>query len=116
MNIIVTGGLGFIGSAFVRYASTQGAHCIVIDNMTYAADKNRLKGYNYDLVVKDICDDVAWACQGAHYIVNFAAESHVDNSIKDGKPFLKSNVEGTFNMLEIAKKIPTLNHPMNLID
>jgi len=42
MNIIVTGGLGFIGSAFVRYASNQGAHCIVIDNMTYAADKNRL--------------------------------------------------------------------------
>ena len=108
MNIIVTGGLGFIGSAFVRYASNQGAHCIVIDNMTYAADKNRLNGYNYELVTKDICEDVAWACQGAHYIVNFAAESHVDNSIKDGKPFIKSNVEGTFNMLEIARKLPTL--------
>ena len=108
MNIVVTGGLGFIGSAFVRYASNQGAHCTVIDNITYAADKNRLKGYNYDLVVKDICDDVSWACKDAHYVVNFAAESHVDNSIKDGKPFIKSNVEGTYNMLEIARQIPTL--------
>ena len=44
MNIIVTGGLGFIGSEFVKYASDQGAHCTVIDNMTYAADKNRLNG------------------------------------------------------------------------
>tara|TARA_B100000424_G_scaffold91283_1_gene68684 strand:- start:1203 stop:2090 length:888 start_codon:yes stop_codon:yes gene_type:complete len=108
MNIVVTGGLGFIGSAFVRYASNHGAHCTVIDSMTYAADKSRLDGYNYDLVIKDICEDVSWACKDAHYIVNFAAESHVDNSIKDGKPFLKSNVEGTFNMLEIARQIPTL--------
>ena len=108
MNIVVTGGLGFIGSAFVRYASNHGAHCTVIDSMTYAADKSRLDGYNYDLVIKDICEDISWACKDAHYIVNFAAESHVDNSIKDGKPFLKSNVEGTFNMLEIARQIPTL--------
>ena len=108
MNIVVTGGLGFIGSAFVRYASNQGAHCTVIDNMTYAADQSRLNGYNYDLILKDICEDVSWACKDAHYVVNFAAESHVDNSIKDGKPFIKSNVEGTYNMLEIARQIPTL--------
>lgn len=108
MNIVVTGGLGFIGSAFVRYASNQGAYCVVIDDVTYAADQSRLDGYNYDLITRNICDDVAWACEDADYIVNFAAESHVDNSIKDGKPFLKSNVEGTFNMLEIARKIPTL--------
>jgi len=108
MKIIVTGGLGFIGSAFVRYASNQGAYCVVIDDVTYAADQSRLDGYNYDLITRNICDDVAWACEDADYIVNFAAESHVDNSIKDGKPFLKSNVEGTFNMLEIARRIPTL--------
>ena len=108
MNIVVTGGLGFIGSAFVRYASNHGAHCTIIDSMTYAADQSRLDGYNYYLVIKDICEDVSWACKDAHYIVNFAAESHVDNSIKDGKPFLKSNVEGTFNILEIARQIPTL--------
>ena len=108
MKIVVTGGLGFIGSAFVRYASNQGAYCVVIDDVTYAADQSRLDGYNYDLITRNICDDVAWACEDADYIVNFAAESHVDNSIKDGKPFLKSNVEGTFNMLEIARKIPTL--------
>ena len=108
MKIVVTGGLGFIGSAFVRYASNQGAYCVVIDDVTYAADQSRLDGYNYDLITRNICDDVAWACEDADYIVNFAAESHVDNSIKDGKPFLKSNVEGTFNMLEIARKISTL--------
>ena len=108
MKIVVTGGLGFIGSAFVRYASNQGAYCVVIDDVTYAADQSRLDGYNYDLITRNICDDVAWACEDADYIVNFAAESHVDNSIKDGKPFLKSNVEGTFNMLEIARRIPTL--------
>ena len=108
MNIVVTGGLGFIGSAFVRYASNHGAHCTIIDSRTYAADQSRLDGYNYDLILRDICEDVSWACKDAHYIVNFAAESHVDNSIKDGKPFLKSNVEGTFNMLEIARQIPTL--------
>ncbi len=108
MKIVVTGGLGFIGAAFSRFAASNEAHVVVIDNMTYAADKSRLDGYNYDLVVKDICEDIAWACKGADYIINFAAESHVDNSIKDGKPFVKTNVEGTYNLLEIARKIPTL--------
>jgi len=108
MKIVVTGGLGFTGSAFVRYASSKGAECVIIDNMTYAADKNRLNGCNYNLAVKSICDNVAYICENAHYIVNFAAESHVDNSIKDGKPFVKTNIEGTYNMLEIARQIPSL--------
>jgi dTDP-glucose 4,6-dehydratase len=108
MKIIVTGGLGFIGAAFTRFATSRGAQVVVIDNMTYAADQDRLIGYNYELVVSNICDDITWACKDANYIVNFAAESHVDNSIKDGKPFVKSNVEGTYNLLEIARQIPTL--------
>jgi dTDP-glucose 4,6-dehydratase len=108
MKIVVTGGLGFIGSSFVKMASARMADVVVIDKDTYAADHERLEGWPYELVQKDICDDVAWACEGADYIVNFAAESHVDNSINNGLPFVKSNVEGTFNMLEIARKIPNL--------
>jgi dTDP-glucose 4,6-dehydratase len=108
MKIVVTGGLGFIGSAFTRLAVNEGAHVVVIDNMTYAADKSRLNGYTYDFVYKNICEDISWACKDAHYIVNFAAESHVDKSIDDGLPFVKSNIQGTYNLIEIARKLPTL--------
>ena len=108
MKIVVTGGLGFIGSSFVKMASSKMAHVVVIDKNTYAADRKRLKGWTYDFVQRDICDDVEFACKDADYIVNFAAESHVDNSISNGLPFIRSNVEGTFNRLEIARKIPTL--------
>lgn len=109
MKIIVTGGAGFIGSSFVKLVSNIGDHeVIVIDKITYAADLNRLEGCNYKLVTKDICDDVSDICKNADYIINFAAESHVDNSIENGKPFIKTNIEGTFNLIEIAKKIPNL--------
>ncbi len=108
MKIVVTGGLGFIGSSFVKMASARMAHVVVIDKNTYAADRKRLDGWVYDYVNKDICDDVEFACKDADYIVNFAAESHVDNSISNGLPFIRSYVEGTFNMLEIARIIPTL--------
>jgi|TARA_R110002167_G_scaffold41327_7_gene126280 dTDP-glucose 4,6-dehydratase len=108
MKIVVTGGLGFIGSAFTRLAVNEGAHVVVIDNMTYAADKSRLNGYTYDFVYKNICEDISWACKDAHYIVNFAAESHVDKSIDNGLPFVKSNIQGTYNLIEIARKLPTL--------
>ena len=110
MKIIVTGGLGFIGSAFVRLLSEQ-SNCkvIVIDKMTYAADQSRLEGYGYDLVTGDICDkNIEWVCRDADYIVNFVAETHVDNSIVNGNPFIKTNIEGTYNLIEIARKIPTL--------
>ena len=69
------------------------ADVVVIDKDTYAADHERLEGWPYELVQKDICDDVAWACEGADYIVNFAAESHVDNSIKGYDSFISSNVQ-----------------------
>ena len=110
MKIIVTGGLGFIGSAFVRLLSEQ-SNCevIVIDKMTYAADQSRLEGCGYDLVTGDICDrNIEWVFRGADYIVNFAAETHVDNSIADGNPFIKTNIEGTYNLIEIARKNPNL--------
>jgi dTDP-glucose 4,6-dehydratase len=107
MRIIITGGCGFIGSSFVHYVSQQGIKYRVIDKLTYAGNQHNLpKGF--DLLVKDICDVTAEDLGEYDYIVNFAAESHVDNSIKDGRPFVKSNVEGTFNLLELARKNPNL--------
>ena len=107
MRIIITGGCGFIGSSFVHYVSQQGIKYRVIDKLTYAGNQHNLpKGF--DLLVKDICDVTAEDLGEYDYIVNFAAESHVDNSIKDGRPFVKTNVEGTFNLLELARKNPNL--------
>lgn len=103
-KIIVTGGLGFIGSHFVNYVlNNTSDEVLVIDKLTYAANPNNIKK-DYKLLQKDICDVVLEDIEGYDYIVNFAAESHVDNSIKNGLPFVKSNVEGTFNMIEVSRK------------
>ena len=99
MRVIVTGGCGFIGKSFVHLLAKQGIDYRIIDKMTYAGSMKDLPK-KYDLLVKDICDVTAT------HIVNFAAESHVDNSIIDGSPFVKTNVMGTFNLLELARKNP----------
>ena len=75
--------------------------------MTYASNVNNLK-VPVKFIKKDICDITHEDLGVYDYIVNFAAESHVDNSIKDGKPFVRTNVEGTFNLLEVARKNPNL--------
>ena len=105
MRIIVTGGLGFIGSAFVNLISKENptADIVIIDKVTYAANPNNIKE-PAKLIQKDICDVTAEELGVYDYIVHFAAESHVDNSIKDGKPFIRTNVEGTFNLLECARQ------------
>ena len=103
MRIIVTGGCGFIGSSFVDLCKNLGHEVLVIDKMTYASNEDWLP-IDTELLVSDICDVTESDLGEYDYLVNFAAESHVDNSIKDGKPFVKTNVEGTYNLLELARK------------
>lgn len=103
-KIIVTGGYGFIGSHFVNYLlENTNDEVVIVDKVTYAANPTNLKG-NVSAIEQDICDVTAEQIGDFDYMVHFAAESHVDNSIKDGRPFVRTNVEGTFNLLEIARK------------
>lgn len=109
-NIIVTGGCGFIGSNFVRHvvAEHPGVHVTVLDKLTYAGNPENIAGLPVDtveLVVGDICDRdlLATLVPGHDAIVHFAAESHNDNSILDPSPFVRTNVEGTFALLEAAR-------------
>ncbi len=110
MRIVVTGAFGFIGSHFVKYVLNldEDIKILVIDNCTYAANRNNLRGVTYEWLNKDICDVTVKDLGEYDYLVNFAAESHVDNSIKDGRPFVRTNVEGTFNLLEVARQNPNL--------
>ncbi len=113
-NILVTGGAGFIGSNFARYMLQKHPqyHIVVFDKLTYAGNLDNLrdveKDSRYAFVQGDICDaeDVRDALRQHHIdtIVNFAAETHVDRSILDADAFLRTNVFGTFVLLEAAKE------------
>jgi len=107
MKVLVTGGMGFIGSHFVNRLKQNEPNCevTVIDKMTYASNPNNIKS-QIKFIKADICD--LTELPEVDYIVHFAAESHVDNSIKDGKPFIRTNVEGTFNLIELARKQTSL--------
>jgi len=110
-RIVVTGGLGFIGSSFVHHCVENGHEVMVVDLLTYAGDYDRMPKSNPLLVqtlIRDICDVTPSDLGEYDYLVNFAAESHVDNSIADGRPFVRTNVEGTFNLLECARQNPKL--------
>ena len=116
-NIIVTGGCGFIGSNFVRHvvANHPGVHVTVLDKLTYAGNPENIAGLPADrveLVVGDICDAALLdgLVPGHDAIVHFAAESHNDNSIAGPAPFLRTNVEGTFRLLEACRKYGTRYH------
>jgi dTDP-glucose 4,6-dehydratase len=112
MRILVTGGYGFIGSAFVQLAFGNGHDLTVLDKMTYAADFENIPPEIASLIdfeKIDIADNVALirflkTQLEFDYIVNFAAESHVDRSIADGLPFVQSNIIGVVNLLEFLKK------------
>ena len=112
-TILVTGGLGFIGSNFIRMLLSQN-HCdlvINLDKQTYAGNPENLEEFehhdSYKFVQADICDQETVADVLSKYqvdaIVNFAAESHVDRSIDGPEPFVQTNVVGTLRLLEATK-------------
>ncbi len=111
---LVTGGAGFIGSNFVLYMLRKynDVFIINVDKLTYAGNLENLKSVenhpNYTFVQADICDDKAIAAifekYDVDYVVNFAAESHVDRSIADPEIFVRTNVLGTVTLLNNAKK------------
>lgn len=114
MTYLITGGAGFIGSNFVKQmlASHPDAKLIVIDALTYAGNlgtlAGELKNPNLTFVKGDITDnevvDKIFSENEIDYVVNFAAESHVDRSIENPQLFLQTNILGTQNLLDTAKK------------
>jgi dTDP-glucose 4,6-dehydratase len=111
-RLLVTGGLGFIGSSFIRLLLRESEVEIVnLDLMTYAASPETLleaaDNPRYRFIHGDIADPeaVSEAVKGCDAIVNFAAETHVDRSIHDAAPFLRTNIEGVRVLLEAAREI-----------
>ncbi len=114
MKLLVTGGSGFIGSAFIRHVllnTTFHGEVVNYDALTYAASKDALKAVEndprYSFVQGDVKDIESLFLQHSFtHVVHFAAESHVDRSIESAEPFLQSNVVGTVRLLEAVKKRP----------
>ena len=114
MNIIVTGGAGFIGSNFVFYEMKKHPEdrIIVIDKLTYAGNLKTLKSVmdkpNFKFYKADICDkeamDRIFDTERPDIVVNFAAESHVDRSIENPQIFLETNIIGTSVLMDAARK------------
>jgi dTDP-glucose 4,6-dehydratase len=115
MKYIITGVYGFIGSEFLKrvYRENEFSEIIVVDSVTYAADKSRipiqiLRDQRVTFLEMDICDLTYDMVGDFEYLVNFAAETHVDNSIENGLPFMQTNVQGVYNLLEVSRKSKTL--------
>src|SRR3989339_896948 len=114
MKLLVTGGAGFIGSNFILYwlKKYPNDKIVNLDKLTYAGNLENLrsieKNLNYVFVHEDICNSQFVNSLIEKYqidtIVHFAAESHVDRSILDPAPFIKTNIEGTYVLLEAALK------------
>jgi dTDP-glucose 4,6-dehydratase len=112
-KILITGGAGFIGSNFISYflKNNPENHIVNLDLLTYAGDLENLRDVenhpNYTFVKGDICDrkliEDLFDKYQVNGVIHFAAESHVDNSIKKPDTFIKTNVFGTFNLLDVAK-------------
>jgi len=113
MKVLVTGGLGFIGSALVRKLLRRGDSVLNVDTMTYAADPQNVNEVmpsdRYEFAKRDVADSEAFAdiClrYGPDAIAHLAAHSHVDNSIKEPAPFYRANYLGTVSVLEATKRL-----------
>ena len=111
-KILITGGAGFIGSNFIRNTLNKypDYKIVNLDKLTYAGCKENLKDIetnpHYRFIQGDICDAdvVEKAVKGCDTIINFAAESHVDRSISDASEFIRTNIYGTYVLLEAARK------------
>ncbi len=113
-NILVTGGAGFIGSNFIPYflEANPNIHIINLDALTYAGNTANLievkKNNRYTFIKGDICDrthvETIFRSFDIKGVIHFAAESHVDNSITNPSAFMETNIIGTFNLIDIAKK------------
>ena len=113
MKVLITGGAGFIGSNFVRHIlnSRRGVNVINFDSLTYAGNPESLadvaENPRYQFIRGDITDSPAVDAvfkNGLDALVNFAAETHVDRSIEDATPFLRTNILGTQCLLDTAKR------------
>ncbi|MDN5200218.1 dTDP-glucose 4,6-dehydratase [Fulvivirgaceae bacterium BMA10] len=112
-NILVTGGAGFIGSNFISYFLNEYDDCKIInlDKLTYAGSLENLEDVsgraNHEFIKGDICDrkliEELFQRFEPSAVIHFAAESHVDNSIEDPECFIRTNINGTFNLLDVAK-------------
>jgi len=120
MKLLVTGGAGFIGSNFIHYwfANHPKDQIINIDNLTYASSAANLDDtgkYNYAFVKGDICNAelVDKLVKDVDIVVNFAAETHVDNSITSSKLFIHSNIVGMHTILEAVRKYEKRLHQIS---
>jgi dTDP-glucose 4,6-dehydratase len=119
-NLLVTGGAGFIGSNYVRLVLSKypDNHVVVFDKLTYAGNLDNLRDVEsnprYAFVRGDICDpsavEQAVRDHKIDTVVNFAAETHVDRSIMDADAFIKTDIYGTYVLLEAAKKFGLRHH------
>ena len=116
MKLLVCGGAGFIGSAFIRnYLKKNSQDKIVnLDSLTIGSNQANLDSVknnpNYSFIHDNICNSetIEKETKDVDVIVNFAAESHVDRSISNPKPFIETNVVGTYTLLEAARKYDKL--------
>ena len=118
-RVLVTGGAGFIGSSFIQQLSIRNEEVEIVnlDNLSYATSPNTLELLNKTPKYSHIDLDITNSSEldkvvqefNPDLLINFAAESHVDKSIDSALPFINTNIIGTFNLLESARKMKKKN-------